>query len=90
MIKSGMPVAVFITGIAFGTEHFRWILLFDIILVCMGVSISAYGEAHLVILGLVLLIASMGFEAIRLTLTQQMIQSSGIRSVGRDWRATRL
>ena len=79
MIKSGMPVAVLITGIAFGTEHFRWILLLDILTICMGVSISAYGETHLMIKGFLLLLMSMCFEAIRLTLTQQMIQSSGIR-----------
>ena len=40
---------------------------------------AAYGEAHLVVLGLILLLLSLAFEAIRLTLTQQMIQSSGLR-----------
>ena len=40
---------------------------------------AAYGEAHLIIRGLLLLLLCLGFEAMRLTLTQQMIQSSGIR-----------
>ena len=40
MIKSGMPVAVFFTGIIFGTERFRWVLLANICLVTTGVSIS--------------------------------------------------
>ncbi|GAX83205.1 hypothetical protein CEUSTIGMA_g10631.t1 [Chlamydomonas eustigma] len=79
MVKAGMPVAVFFTGICFGVEQFRWVLLADIVLVTCGVGISAYGEAHLVVNGLVLLVVSMVFDAIRLTLTQQMIQSSGIR-----------
>ena len=74
-----MPVAVFITGMAFGVETFSWMLLLDIIVVCLGVSISAYGETQLVVKGFLLLLLSMCFEAIRLTLTQQMIQSSGIR-----------
>ena len=55
-------------------------LLADIALVTTGVSISAYGEANLVVKGLVLLLISLVFEAVRLTLTQQMIQSSGLRS----------
>jgi hypothetical protein len=62
-------------------EHFRWVLLADVLLVATGVSISAYGETHLVVKGLVLLLISLVLEAVRLTLTQQMIQDSGIRSV---------
>ena len=40
MIKSGMPVAVFLTGIALGTERFSWVLLANICLITTGVSIS--------------------------------------------------
>ena len=74
-----MPVTVFFTGLAFGVEKFRWALFLDILVITFGVSISAFGEAHLVLKGLILLVVSMTFDAIRLTLTQQMMQSSGLK-----------
>ena len=74
-----MPVCVFLTGLAFGTEQFKVVLLADVCVITLGVAISAYGEAKLVMMGLVLLLSSLSFEAVRLTLTQQLIQSSGLK-----------
>jgi len=79
MVKAGMPVTVFFTGLVFGTEKFKVPLLANIIVITVGVGISAYGEAHLVVKGLILIILSMTLDATRLTLTQQLMQSSGLR-----------
>lgn len=78
-LRAGMPVTVFLVGMFFGTEHFTCTLFMDILLITGGVSISAFGEVDLVVLGLILLLISMFLEAIRLTMVQQLIQSSGIR-----------
>lgn len=76
---AGTPVAVFLVGLCFGTEHFSWQLLLDILLITAGVGISAFGEVNLVMLGLVLLLISMCADAVRLTFVQQLVQSSEIR-----------
>jgi hypothetical protein len=59
MVKAGLPVMVFLAGLAFGVETYRFILLVDIVLITTGVCISAYGEVDLVFLGLVMLCVSM-------------------------------
>lgn len=44
-----------------------------------GVAISAYGELHFVLVGILLQLASIATESTRLCLTQILLQDSGLK-----------
>lgn len=79
MVKAGTPVVTYLTGLLWGVERMRWLLLLDVALVAAGVCVSAAGEAQLALTGFALLLLCMAFESNRLVLTQQVVQSSELR-----------
>lgn len=74
-----MPVAVFVVGCGIGTERFSLVTLGNMLVVSLGVAISAYGEINFVVMGVVLQLLAICTESTRLSLTQILLQSSGLK-----------
>lgn len=77
MTKSLMPGLVFISGVFLGTERFSRAVAANMGLIAFGVVVCTLGEANLVIKGLVYQLAALGFEAVRLTMIQVLMNSKG-------------
>eukprot|EP00878_Enallax_costatus_P023886 GHUV01025445.1.p1 GENE.GHUV01025445.1~~GHUV01025445.1.p1 ORF type:complete len:307 (+),score=73.54 GHUV01025445.1:988-1908(+) len=77
MTKSLMPGLVYASGCVVGTEQFRPAVALNMALIAFGVVVCALGEVNLVVLGLLEQLAALGFEAMRLTLVQVLINSKG-------------
>lgn len=65
-----MPVAVFVIGCSIGTERFSLVTLGNMLVVSLGVAVSAYGEINFVLMGVVLQLLAICTESTRLSLTQ--------------------
>eukprot|EP00197_Chlamydomonas_leiostraca_P015751 CAMPEP_0202882834 /NCGR_PEP_ID=MMETSP1391-20130828/38566_1 /ASSEMBLY_ACC=CAM_ASM_000867 /TAXON_ID=1034604 /ORGANISM="Chlamydomonas leiostraca, Strain SAG 11-49" /LENGTH=62 /DNA_ID=CAMNT_0049565757 /DNA_START=15 /DNA_END=200 /DNA_ORIENTATION=+ len=61
-------------GLFLKTERFSWPLVADVMAISGGVGIAAWGEAALVVRGLLMVLGSMACEALRLTLVQKLLQ----------------
>ncbi|MEW5302836.1 MAG: hypothetical protein WDW38_004054 [Sanguina aurantia] len=79
MVKAGLPVLVYTFGILLGTEVYNRSLVIDIAIIATGVMISAWGEAHLVMFGLVCILLAIMGDAVRLTLSQKLLQQASIK-----------
>ncbi|KAK7821486.1 probable sugar phosphate/phosphate translocator At3g17430 [Quercus suber] len=78
MLKSLMPVATFLTAVVCGTDKLRCDVFLNMVLVSVGVVISSYGEIHFNVLGTGYQVMGMFGEALRLVLTQVLLQKKGL------------
>ncbi|KAL5135794.1 putative sugar phosphate/phosphate translocator [Glycine soja] len=78
MLKALMPVATFLVAVTCGTEKLRCDVFWNMVLVSVGVVISSYGEIHFNVLGTVYQVTGIVAEALRLVLTQVLLQKKGL------------
>ncbi|CAK9145274.1 unnamed protein product [Ilex paraguariensis] len=78
MLKALMPVATFAVAVICGTEKLRCDLFLNMVLVSVGVVVSSYGEIHFNIVGTVYQVTGIFAEALRLVLTQVLLQKKGL------------
>ncbi|KAF5455474.1 hypothetical protein F2P56_025046 [Juglans regia] len=78
MLKALMPVATFLTAVVCGTDKLRCDVFLNMLLVSVGVVISSYGEIHFNVLGTGYQVMGMFGEALRLVLTQVLLQKKGL------------
>lgn len=73
-----VPVATFMMAVLCGTDKLRCDLLLNMLLVSFGVVISSYGEIHFNVVGTVYQVTGIVAEALRLVLTQVLLQKKGL------------
>lgn len=73
-----VPVATFSMGVMCGTDKPRCDVFLNMVLVSVGVVISSYGEIHFNIVGTVYQVTGIFAEALRLVLTQVLLQKKGL------------
>ncbi|XAR49753.1 hypothetical protein NMG60_11033045 [Bertholletia excelsa] len=78
MLKALMPVATFLVAVLCGTDKLRWDVFLNMVLVSVGVVISSYGEIHFNVVGTVYQVTGIFAEALRLVLTQVLLQKKGL------------
>ncbi|KAK6118645.1 hypothetical protein DH2020_047637 [Rehmannia glutinosa] len=78
MLKALMPVATFLMAVICGTDKLRCDLFLNMVLVSFGVVISSYGEIHFNVVGTVYQVTGIVAEALRLVLTQVLLQKKGL------------
>lgn len=78
MLKALMPVATFLVAVVCGTDKLRCDLFLNMLLVSVGVVISSYGEIHFNAIGTVFQVTGIFAEALRLVLTQVLLQKKGL------------
>ncbi|GLT91419.1 hypothetical protein SLE2022_093070 [Rubroshorea leprosula] len=78
MLKALMPVATFMMAVMCGTDKPRCDVFLNMVLVSVGVVISSYGEIHFNIVGTVYQVTGIFAEALRLVLTQVLLQKKGL------------
>ncbi|CAI9107479.1 OLC1v1006839C1 [Oldenlandia corymbosa var. corymbosa] len=78
MLKALMPVATFVMAVICGTDKLRWDIFLNMVLVSIGVVVSSYGEIHFNIVGTVYQVTGIFAEALRLVLTQVLLQKKGL------------
>ncbi|XP_022760781.1 probable sugar phosphate/phosphate translocator At1g48230 [Durio zibethinus] len=78
MLKALMPVATFSMGVMCGTDKARCNVFLNMVLVSIGVVISSYGEIHFNMVGTVYQVTGIFAEALRLVLTQVLLQKKGL------------
>lgn len=79
MLKASMPMVVFLVGVLFGTEKFTASSAINMVVVGTGIAIASYGEILFVVVGVILQVASIATESVRLTLVQILLQKRGIK-----------
>lgn len=78
MLKALMPVATFLMAVVCGTDKLKCDLLLNMLLVSVGVVVSSYGEIHFNVIGTVYQVTGIFAEALRLVLTQVLLQKKGL------------
>lgn len=78
MLKALMPVATFLMAVICGTDKLRCDIFLNMVLVSVGVVVSSYGEIHFNIVGTVYQVTGIFAEALRLVLTQVLLQKKGL------------
>lgn len=78
MLKALMPVATFVMAIICGTDIPRCDMFLNMLVVSLGVAISSYGEIHFNIVGSAYQVTGILAEALRLVLTQVLLQKKGL------------
>ncbi|PKA47387.1 putative sugar phosphate/phosphate translocator [Apostasia shenzhenica] len=78
MLKALMPVATFLVAVVCGTDKLRCDVFLNMLLVSIGVVISSYGEIHFNVIGTVYQVTGIFAEALRLVLTQVLLQKKGL------------
>lgn len=73
-----MPVATFVTAVMCGTDKLRCDVFLNMLVVSIGVVISSYGEIHFNIVGTAYQVTGIFAEALRLVLTQVLLQKKGL------------
>jgi len=73
MLKATTPVAVLLAGWTLGVEKPNMKLLFNVSFIVIGVIIASFGEIKFVLIGFLYQAAGILFEAIRLTMVQQLL-----------------
>ncbi|KAK1362875.1 hypothetical protein POM88_038436 [Heracleum sosnowskyi] len=72
------PVATLSVAILVGTDKLRWDVFLNMMLVSAGVVIFSYGEIHLNVIGITYQVTGIFAEALRLVLTQVLLQKKGL------------
>ncbi|XP_057516828.1 probable sugar phosphate/phosphate translocator At1g48230 [Amaranthus tricolor] len=78
MLKALMPVATFLMAVVCGTDKLRCDVFLNMVLVSVGVVISSFGEIHFNIVGTLYQVTGIFAEALRLVLTQVLLQKKGL------------
>lgn len=78
MLKALMPVATFAVGVSFGTDRLRCDMFINMLLISAGVAIASYGEINFNVIGTVYQILGIFGEALKLVLTQILLQRRGL------------
>lgn len=78
MLKALMPVATFLVAVVCGTDKLRCDLFLNMLLVSVGVVVSSYGEIHFNAIGTLYQVTGIFAEALRLVLTQVLLQKKGL------------
>ncbi|XP_078427391.1 putative sugar phosphate/phosphate translocator At3g17430 [Wolffia australiana] len=78
MLKALMPVATFIVAVLFGTDHLRCDMFLNMLLISFGVGIASYGEINFSLIGMAYQILGIVAEALKLVLTQILLQRRGL------------
>lgn len=78
MLKALMPVATFLMAVTCGTDKLRCDVFSNMLLVSVGVVISSYGEIHFNFVGTLFQVTGIAAEALRLVLTQVLLQKKGL------------
>ncbi|CBI37023.3 hypothetical protein AAG906_034637 [Vitis piasezkii] len=78
MLKALMPVATFLVAVVCGTDKLRCDVFLNMLLVSVGVVISSYGEIHFNVVGTLYQVTGIFAEALRLVLTQVLLQKKGL------------
>ncbi|CAI0433242.1 unnamed protein product [Linum tenue] len=78
MLKALMPVATFIMAIMCDTDKARCDVFLNMLVVSVGVVVSSYGEIHFNVVGTVYQVTGIFAEALRLVLTQVLLQKKGL------------
>ncbi|KAL9244155.1 hypothetical protein vseg_017960 [Gypsophila vaccaria] len=78
MLKALMPVATFVMAVVCGTDKLRCDVFLNMVLVSVGVVVSSYGEIHFNIIGTLYQVTGIFAEALRLVLTQVLLQKKGL------------
>ncbi|KAJ8450773.1 hypothetical protein Cgig2_021245 [Carnegiea gigantea] len=78
MLKALMPVATFLMAVVCGTDNLRCDVFLNMVLVSVGVVVSSYGEIHFNIVGTLYQVTGIFAEALRLVLTQVLLQKKGL------------
>ncbi|GMH19789.1 hypothetical protein Nepgr_021630 [Nepenthes gracilis] len=78
MLKALMPVATFLMAVVCGTDKLRCDVFLNMVLVSVGVVISSYGEIHFNVTGTMYQVTGIFAEALRLVLTQVLLQKKGL------------
>ncbi|CAI5483493.1 unnamed protein product [Closterium sp. Yama58-4] len=78
MLKALMPVAVYLLAVAFRKDAFRAATFANMLLIAIGVAVSAWSEANFNATGVLLQLAAVAFEATRLVLIQMLLTAKGI------------
>lgn len=73
-----VPVATFLTAVVCGTDKLKYDVFLNMVLVSVGVVVSSYGEIHFNVLGTAYQVMGMFGEALRLVLTQVLLQKKGL------------
>eukprot|EP01134_Creolimax_fragrantissima_P002222 CFRG2222T1 len=76
MLKAGAPAVTMIVLFLFGMEKPRRDLLSAIGLIVVGCVASAYGEIAFSVYGVILMLASVVFESLKLVMTQKLLSST--------------
>jgi len=79
MLKASTPVAVLLASFAFDLEKPNMSLFTFILLIATGVATSAYGQLQLDVIGVVLQMAAVVCEAMRLCLVNIALTSKGFK-----------
>ncbi|KAK2970226.1 LOW QUALITY PROTEIN: hypothetical protein RJ640_021662 [Escallonia rubra] len=78
MLKALMPVATFLMAVICGTDKLRCDVFLNMLLVSVGVVVSSYGEIHFNVVGTFYQVTGIFAEALRLVLTQVLLQKKGL------------
>ncbi|XP_065008815.1 probable sugar phosphate/phosphate translocator At1g48230 [Musa acuminata AAA Group] len=78
MLKALMPVATFLMAVTCGTDKLRCDVFLNMVLVSVGVAISSYGEINFNVIGMAYQVTGIFAEALRLVLTQVLLQKKGL------------
>lgn len=73
-----MPVATFLVAVMCNIDKLRCDIFVNMVLISVGVVISSYGEIHFNVIGTVFQVSGIFAEALRLVLTQVLIQKKGL------------
>ncbi|EPS72103.1 hypothetical protein M569_02659, partial [Genlisea aurea] len=73
-----VPVATFVVAVLCGTDKLKWDVFLNMLVVSIGVVISSYGEIHFNVIGTVYQVTGIFAEALRLVLTQVLLQKKGL------------
>ncbi|KAG9132613.1 hypothetical protein Leryth_024687 [Lithospermum erythrorhizon] len=73
-----MPVATFVMAVICGTDKLKCDILLNMLLVSVGVVVSSYGEIHFNVVGTIYQVTGIFAEALRLVLTQVLLQKKGL------------
>lgn len=73
-----MPVATFLMAVICGTDKLRCDVFLNMVVVSVGVVVSSYGEIHFNVVGTVYQVTGIFAEALRLVLTQVLLQKKGL------------
>lgn len=79
MLKASTPVAVLLASFAFRLEEPSVELCWYIVCIAAGVALACYGQIQLDVIGVVLQMAAVGCEALRLCLVNINLTSQGIK-----------